>query len=487
MEDRVLVKSAKGKDGGLVHLNRIKLLLILDALLREGSVGAAAASVNVQTSAMSRMLGELRNHYNDPILTRTGKGMRPTPFAEDLRLRLRAWANEADMLLDRPHEPTQPAAARQIGKDWRHASVLPRPPLSVTKGEPLASAPSPVGIARKLAAIGDNAEPHQRLARHIAHVAPGPGRGRPLTEQEAHDAFGILLRGEGDPLQVGAFLIAVQYRGAAIAELAGFVTAIRSHLSLALPSSLCPKLDWPAYLSPKWREPPWFIHAARLVAMAGHRILMHGHFGAGEEGGKLEAAAADAGIPVCLTNDDLANAYSRGNIAFMPLGALSPQVQALLELYPMFEMRTALNNAVNLINPLSAPVTVLGAAQGSRRDLYRNVAKLLNMRELGVVGTNRDFAQVPSGRQTKLLRLVDGTEIDTYLAARRVEKSPAPTLMTQREYWNAVWSGAVRDQEAEDIILHTTAVALLALARDAAMPLDTAVEQARSLWLQRRR
>lgn len=150
-------------------------------------------------------------------------------------------------------------------------------------------------------------------------------------------------------------------------------------------------------------------------------------------------------------------------------------------------MRTALNNAVNLINPLAAPVTVLGAAQGSRRDLYRNVASLLKMRELAVVGTNRDFAQIPAGRQTKLMRLVAGCVVDTHLPARRLEKSPAPTLMTQREYWNALWSGAVRDQEAEDVVLHTAAVALLALARDAAMPFDDALEQARQLWLQRRR
>jgi anthranilate phosphoribosyltransferase len=486
MNDHLLART-RNRDGGLVPLNRIKLLLILDALLREGSVGAAAASLNIQTSAMSRLLGELRDHYDDPILTRAGKGMRPTPFAEDLRLRLRAWANEADMLLDRPGEPLQPAVVDHAGKDWRRASVLPRPPLSVTRDEPLAAAPTPIGIAHKLAAIGDNAEPHQRLARHIAHVAPGPGRGRPLTEEEARDAFGILLRGEADPLQVGAFLIAVQHRGASVAELAGLVTAIRRHLSVSLPLPLRPVLDWPAYLSPKWREPPWFIHAARLVALAGHRILLHGHFGTGAEGGKLEAAAEDAGIPVCLTSGDLAEAYGRGNIAFMPLGALSPQVQALLELYPMFEMRTALNNAVNLINPLSAPVTVLGAAQGSSRDLYRNVARNVDMRELAVVGANRDFAQVPAGRQTKLMRLVGGVELDTHLPARRIEKSPAPTLMTQREYWNAVWSGAVRDQEAEDMVIHTAAVALLALARDSSVPLDAAVEDARSLWAQRRR
>lgn len=487
MDDRVLVKAGRGKDGGLVHLNRIKLLLILDALMREGSVGAAAESIGIQTSAMSRMLGELREHYGDQILTRTGKGMQPTPFAEGLRLRLRAWANEADMLLDRPLEPLQPVAAAHEGKDWRQASILPRPPLFVTKGEQLAAAPTPAGIAHRLAAIGDNAEPHRRIARHIAHVAPGHGRGRPLTQEEGLDAFGILLRGEADPLQIGAFLIAVQHRGASAAELAGFVAAIRAHLTVSLPAPLRPVLDWPAYLSSKWREPPWFVHSARLVAMAGYRTLMHGYYGTGEEGGKLEAAAEDAGIPVCLTADDLTRAYDRGNLAFMPLGALSPQVQALLELYPMFEMRTALHNAVNLVNPLAAPVTVLGAAQGSRRDLYRNVATLLGMRELAVVGANRDFAQVPSGRQTKLMRLVDGVELDTHLPSRRIEKSPPPTLMTQREYWNAVWSGAVRDRGAEDAILHTAAVALLALSRDAEIPLEAMVEQARSLWQQRRK
>lgn len=488
MGSRDSAPPATGKEGGLVHLNRVKLLLILDTLLREGSVSAAAASMGVQISAMSRMLGELRDHYGDPILVRTGKGMRPTDFAESLRLRVRALAEEAEALLADPSTPAPiPSADGAIGKDWRQEARLSPPPLAVTRGEGLDAAPTPAGIARRIAAIGGNAEPHRRLAKYIAYTAPGPGRSRPLTQEEARDALGIILRGEADPMQVGALLITIQYRGVTAVELAGFVRAIREHIAISLPKDLRPDLDWPAYLSPRWRDPPWFVHAARLVAMAGHRVLLHGNFGSGDEGGKLEAAAEDASIPVCITAQEIRDAFRQGNIAYMPLGALLPQLQALLALYPLFEMRTPMNNAIHLINPLEAGATVLGAAGSSNRDLYRRVAHLLGAEHAAVIGSNRDFAQVPPGRATPLFRLVGGRDVDLGIRARPVVKPEIPKVLTQREYWSAVWSGAARDEQAEDTILHTAAVGLLCLSRDPGARIEDALEQARALWSRRRR
>ncbi|WP_430514490.1 helix-turn-helix domain-containing protein [Pannonibacter phragmitetus] len=86
----------------------MKLLIALDALLREGSVSAAAASMGLQVSAMSRMLAQLREFYGDPLLERTGQGMRPTPFAEALRLEVRGLANDAEVLLARTPESASP-------------------------------------------------------------------------------------------------------------------------------------------------------------------------------------------------------------------------------------------------------------------------------------------------------------------------------------------------------------------------------------------
>lgn len=71
------------------RLGQLKLLVAFDALLREGSVSRAAAGMGLPISSMSRILQQLREKYGDQLFLRTGQGLRPTPFAENMRLRIR--------------------------------------------------------------------------------------------------------------------------------------------------------------------------------------------------------------------------------------------------------------------------------------------------------------------------------------------------------------------------------------------------------------
>lgn len=79
-----------GPDGAvdLAHINA-NMLVALDLLLSEGSVARAADRQGVSASAMSHTLRSLREMFGDPLLTRTGAGMVPTPLAEQLRSPLR--------------------------------------------------------------------------------------------------------------------------------------------------------------------------------------------------------------------------------------------------------------------------------------------------------------------------------------------------------------------------------------------------------------
>jgi len=71
------------------------LLLHLDALLQEGSVSAAARRIGLSTPAMSHALARIRERLGDPLLVRSGRGMRLTPRAVALRPRVHAVVSEA--------------------------------------------------------------------------------------------------------------------------------------------------------------------------------------------------------------------------------------------------------------------------------------------------------------------------------------------------------------------------------------------------------
>ena len=465
-------------------LSKLRLLVALDALLRENSVSRAASSVGLQPSAMSRLLGQLREDYADPLFLRTGHGLRPTPLAESLRLRVRALAAETEALLGARSTASAPTVTGHAG--WGGQALTDAPPLAVRPSRLLEGEPAPEQFAAKLAEIGNDAVPERRLARCIATIGTGAGRSRPLSEEEAEDALAIILAGEADPVQIGALMTVLHYRGPTAVEVAGFVRAMRRHIGAIEPGSGIADLDWPCYLSPKLKTAPWFLHAARLVADAGHRVVLHGSYGEeGQERHKLEVAASTAGIPVCTSIATAKAALGSAGIAYLPLSAFAPQVYRLLGLYRLMEMRMPLNAAIHLINPMGGRASLLGVANPSSRTLSRDIALLLETRELTILGNTRDHAEFTPYRQTPLFRLVGGEPSDLIIPAKIAPPAEARTGLSSREYWQAVWTGAARDQRAETTIVTTAAAALLSLRNHD--DYEAACETARGLWNNRSR
>lgn len=480
-------KSGEACDIGRIDRpGQLRLLVVFDALLREGSVAKAAAGLGLQSPAVSRILSQLRDMYDDPLFTRTAKGLIPTPFAEGLRLRLRALAAETEQLMNTPAERNAPTPAAE-SNGWESVPLLSAPPLAVRPSVLLQGQPTPDDFAHRLAGIGHNSEPQKRLAKYIATSGSGVGRCRPLMLEEAEDALSIILQGAAEPVQVGALLGTMQYRGLTAAEMAGCVKALRRHVGAHDASDGFVHLDWPAYVSPRLKSPPWFLHSARLVSMAGYRVVLHGHYGQGPEAGKLELAAELAGIPVCTSLGEARTALAQKSIAYLPVGAASPQIQSLLGLYSLLEMRLPVNAVIHLLNPLGAAATLLGVATPSRRDLLRDTAILLGIRDLAILGCNRDFAEFTPFRMTTLFRLVDGEPSDLSINARRtVADTPPPAAYTSREYWRAVWTGAARDEVAEAIIVDTAAAALVTIPDCPARTFEAARALAIDLWQSRR-
>lgn len=67
-----------------LHGFDLNQLVCLQALLSERSVTRAARHVRLSQSAMSTVLGQLRRHFNDELLVRSGRTLVLTPFARTL-------------------------------------------------------------------------------------------------------------------------------------------------------------------------------------------------------------------------------------------------------------------------------------------------------------------------------------------------------------------------------------------------------------------
>ncbi|WP_437545576.1 LysR family transcriptional regulator [Sorangium sp. So ce367] len=68
----------------------LNLLLVLHAVLEERSAARAARRLRVTPSAVSNSLARLRAQLGDPLVVRSGRGLVPTPRAQQIAPRLRA-------------------------------------------------------------------------------------------------------------------------------------------------------------------------------------------------------------------------------------------------------------------------------------------------------------------------------------------------------------------------------------------------------------
>jgi len=73
-------------------------LRVLDVLLRERSLTRAAERLGTTQPSISKVLARLRTRFGDPLLTRSGQEMHPTPKAQEIERPLRGLLLSADVL-----------------------------------------------------------------------------------------------------------------------------------------------------------------------------------------------------------------------------------------------------------------------------------------------------------------------------------------------------------------------------------------------------
>jgi DNA-binding transcriptional LysR family regulator len=114
-----------------VNLDRfdLNLLRVLDALLEERQVSAAARRLGLSQPAASSALGRLRKAFGDPLLTRVGNGMTLTPLAVELQPRVRRALDDISQALSAAttFNPRDTRRVFRIGADDYSSVVLLAP------------------------------------------------------------------------------------------------------------------------------------------------------------------------------------------------------------------------------------------------------------------------------------------------------------------------------------------------------------------------
>lgn len=263
------------------------------------------------------------------------------------------------------------------------------------------------------------------IAEHVRILGRGPGRSRSLTQDEAADAMTHMLQVDAAPEAVGAVLMLLRMKGEVAPEIAGFADAARR----ALPDLPKADLDWPSYAAGRTRGAPWFLMSAKLVAQAGHRVLIHGWNGADP---KVRAGLSRAGIGVASDTKAAARLLDRDGVAYMPLERLHPALFRLLNLRDVLGLRSCVNTVCRMLNPAQAPASVQGVFHPSYRLLQADAAQLLGWQGLSVIkGGGGEFERHP-GRDIAAFGLRKGALWEQSYTALSNETTLLADVVTAR-------------------------------------------------------
>ncbi len=311
---------------------------------------------------------------------------------------------------------------------------------------------------------------------------PGKGRNgmRSLTRQEAYEAMAMIADGDVEPEQLGAFLMLMRVKEETAEEVAGFTQALRERIAIPR-SDTRPAIDWAAYAGKK-RHLPWFLLAALLLGRNGYPVLMHG-LSRDDERIYVPEALEYLGL---VTADSLQDAQRQCNeigFAYLPIEALSPRTAELIAMRDLFGLRPPLNTVARMLNPLAAPLSLMGVFHPNFSGIHQQALAMLEQpRALVVKGEGGEFERIPD-RKAELFGVHDGLESHAQWPTLLAPGKQVKPELLELSHLRAVWEGRETDDYGERAVTGTLAMVIFALGLEKEP--ETAHALAQNWWAER--
>lgn len=319
------------------------------------------------------------------------------------------------------------------------------------------------------------------FAAYVRILGKGKTGTRSLDFDEARNAFAMILRGEVEDVQLGAFLMLLRVKEETPVELAGFVQACRDYIGE--PPSIPVELDWSSYAG-KRNQHPWYLLSALLLAHNGVRVFMHGTAGHTPGRAYAEACLAELGIPAAEDFSDVARHLDSTGFAFMPLARLCPPLQHIVQLKPVLGLRSPVNTLTRMLNPLRAPSSIQSVFHPNYAPLHSEADLRLAQPASMVFKGEAGEVEIKPHARTECHLLRNGA-LSQFTWPRSFEGKPEPVQAPGAGALRDCWRADREDAYGILAVQHTTAAALTLLER--APDPRSALDMARDWWQRRNR
>ncbi len=324
-----------------------------------------------------------------------------------------------------------------------------------------------------------NVNTEHPFAEYIRILGKGKKGSRPLTQEEAYHAMRMILAGEVEEIQLGAFLMLMRVKEETPEELAGFVTAVRETLPII--DAQTADLDWSSYAG-KRRHLPWFMLSSLLLAENDIKVLMHGSASHSESRVFVQDMLALFSIPKADSFATAKQQLRAQGFAYLSLEQLCPALDRMIHLRHLMGLRSPVHTLVRLLNPFNAPCSIQGIFHPGYRPVHQEAALLLQQAHMTVIKGEGGEAERNPDMQCLAQSVHNGQLSEETWPALFTRRHVKPENLDPQQLLQ-VWRGELRDEFAEASIIGTSAIALKLLAK--ADTQESAQQLATDYWHKR--
>jgi anthranilate phosphoribosyltransferase len=243
--------------------------------------------------------------------------------------------------------------------------------------------------------------PNELLTRAIDEICSGTH----LTADHTSAALAEIMEGRADPVQIGAFLIALRTKGETVSELVGLARTMRSLAAHV-------EIDEPTLLDTAGTGggPTTFnisTTAALIAAGAGCKVAKHGNRSATSRSGSADVLEA-LGVDIELAPAEVATCIDEVGFGFM----FAPKHhRAMAHVGPVrkeLAVRTIFNFLGPLTNPAGASAHLLGVSERGYQEIIAEALLQLGCSHALVVNADDGIDELSIASRTRVIEVADG-------------------------------------------------------------------------------
>lgn len=298
--------------------------------------------------------------------------------------------------------------------------------------------------------------------------------GGDLSVSQADWAMGEFMTGTATRAQMGAFLVALQRKGATVDEIVGFRDAILAEAKeVNLPAM---SLDIVGTGGDRFGTVNISTMASVIAAATEIPVVKHGNKAASSKSGSSDVLSA-LGINLALEPDELVRSFEEAGIAFVHAARFLPGFRHVAPVRAELGVQTVFNYLGPLCNPVRPEATAAGVADISRAPLFADLFRFRGatalvfrgddgLDELTTTGhshiwevsrgalTEHDIDPRDLGiKRARMEDLIGGTPEENAAVVRRVfegEEGPVRDIVLLNAAAGIVTYNLVRDPESVD-------------------------------------